>query len=614
MRSGADTLGGLEDALRDLKAQEARLQNELEGADKQRAQLLADRLDALKTFAAARLRDAMADGVINEADNIADQIRGALEARLKSMQQLAERHATGERQREAIVGREDVARRKIETLDGQLDRFAAAAREALANVPEHQQAVLAYQSQSEMLANAAKKAEQAARDENEKGLPYRSDPLFMYLWERKYGSQAYTASGLVRVLDQWVAGLIRYHDARANYAMLTEIPVRLRSHAETLRQQVEAAKAQVDALEANKTRELAGGDIIGALKVEREQQAQLNKELESVTAELAETTEQLRLYAKGEDSSLKSTVAAYAKLLEREPLRSLLADAARTPNRDDDRAVGRVQSIGDELQSLDQSNAVRRRKLDQIADRKLELARLASNFRRQKYDDAASEFEDNPGVEDLLQLLLRGAITAADYWARMQSQQHWRHRPADPWRREAGLPPFGGFPGGWGGGSSGGGWSSGGGNGGGSGGGGGGGRDFETGGMFVAPSRLSGGSRPGGAGVICGAFPRTAGSAGWEPRTSYSRRLPTHCSEPAGAADAGFRGALPTPPPGAGRQPRTSYSRRLPDSPPGRRPGAAGREASAGLAAPRGIAYGPATFGKFRQVGFHGDAAGRDHA
>jgi hypothetical protein len=210
----------------------------------------------------------------------------------------------------------------------------------------------------------------------------------------------------------------------------------------------------------------------------------LNNELEKITSELAEVGNQLKLYAKGEDQSFIAAVAAYASFLEREPLRRLMSDAAATETTDDDRIVEEVRRLAGALDDLEAANVSRRRRLDQLSERKMELQRLASNFRRQRYDDVGSEFDDNPGVENLLQMLLRGAITAAEYWARMQQQQRWRTRPADPWRRQSGLPPFDGFPGGWMGGSwgGGGGWS---------GGGGGGssrpsssGRDFETGGTF----------------------------------------------------------------------------------------------------------------------------------
>jgi chromosome segregation ATPase len=251
-------------------------------------------------------------------------------------------------------------------------------------------------------------------------------------------------------LDEWVAGLVRFSDARANYALLTEIPVRLRAHAEDLRRQVQAIKAARDEIEAQRTRELAGSDLIAELRRERERQAELDNELERITSELTETGSQLRIYAKGEDKSFIAAVAAYATFLEREPLRRLIGQAAATETKEDDAVVEDVRRLGQLIDELEAGNVNRRRRLDQIAERQVELARLASNFRRQRYDDVGSEFKDTPRVEDLLQMLLRGAITAAEYWIRMQQQQHWRHRPGDPWRRQSGLPPFGGFPGGWG--------------------------------------------------------------------------------------------------------------------------------------------------------------------
>ena len=48
----------------------------------------------------------------------------------------------------------------------------------------------------------------------------------------------------------------------------------------------------------------------------------------------------------------------------------------------------------------------------------------------------------DPDLEDLLKLLLRGAISVAEYWARARAQQQWQDRAGDPWRRQSGLPPF----------------------------------------------------------------------------------------------------------------------------------------------------------------------------
>lgn len=497
MQTGRETLAGIEEALGDIKGQETALAGELEGANREHVGLVANRLDALRRLAAIRARDAMADGVIDEADNLTQQVRGTLEARLKSIAGLHAREQAAEAGRARHIAEQDAQTRLIADLEERLDRFGAAARDALKDDPRYRALSAGHAALTETLEKAAEKAEQVTRDESEKGLPYRNDPLFMYLWRRKMGTPEYHATGIIRALDEWVAGLVRYTDARANYALLTEIPVRLRAHAEDLRKQVQEARATVDALEAEKTRELAGTDLIAELKSERERQTELNRQLETITSELTEVGSQLQLYAKGEDQSFIAAVAAYASFLEREPLRRLMADAATTATKEDDQIVEQVSGLAAALDKIEAANVSRRRKLDQLSTRKIELQRLASNFRRQRYDDVGSEFNDSPRVEDLLQMLLRGAITAAEYWARMQQQQRWRHRPADPWRRQSGLPPFDGFPGGWMGGSwggrgggdgsdwgGGGSWSGGSGGGGSRGSGGSSDRDFETGGTF----------------------------------------------------------------------------------------------------------------------------------
>ncbi len=93
---------------------------------------------------------------------------------------------------------------------------------------------------TQMLEAAEAKAAQAERDFQEKRQPYESDPIFMYLWRRKFGTPDYRARGLTRYLDRKVARLIEFDGARRNYAVLTELPVRLREHADRLRAELHA--------------------------------------------------------------------------------------------------------------------------------------------------------------------------------------------------------------------------------------------------------------------------------------------------------------------------------------------------------------------------------------
>src|SRR3954468_17364573 len=65
-------------------------------------------------------------------------------------------------------------------------------------------------------ARAEEKAAQAEADRDEKRRPYEADPLFMYLWRRRYGTRDYQASNLVRFFDRKVAHLIDFETARIN--------------------------------------------------------------------------------------------------------------------------------------------------------------------------------------------------------------------------------------------------------------------------------------------------------------------------------------------------------------------------------------------------------------
>jgi hypothetical protein len=127
----------------------------------------------------------------------------------------------------------DLARSRLrpperERVLGILDAAAAEARRAIEMRPAASDSVLR---------NAEAKLAQAEADREEKRRPYESDPLFMYLWRRRFGTRDYEAGNLVRYLDRKVAHLIGYEAARVNYSMLIDLPDRMREHVERLKQE-----------------------------------------------------------------------------------------------------------------------------------------------------------------------------------------------------------------------------------------------------------------------------------------------------------------------------------------------------------------------------------------
>jgi len=346
-------------------------------------------------------------------------VRTLLQARQKTLTALKQREADAEKERTRLIKQRKTLNEEIERLETELDALGEEAKTSLASDPTYSAKAERLASLQSMVEQASAKAEKAHTEEVEKGAPYRNDPLFIYLWERKYGTSDYDVSGLVRALDGWVARLIDYQDARANFAVLTQIPERLAAHVERLQAMAEKEQDALEAMEAEKIKELDEHDA----------------ELERRNAELLETGKQLKTYAEGHDPSFQDAVKKTADFLESRSLNVLREETRRTPEPGDDQILAVIEKLANERSALETLAQSRREALEAAFKRKEELLRIAAEFRRSGYDRPGSVFEPEGTGEALLKLLLQGAITAAEYWLRTQGNHRRRRRPADGYRR-----------------------------------------------------------------------------------------------------------------------------------------------------------------------------------
>lgn len=118
--------------------------------------------------------------------------------------------------------------------------------------------------------------------------------------------------------------------------------------------------------------------------------------------------------------------------------------ARETQAPDDDEIIAVLRSVDRDNSELQNLISEKNMELERLFDRKQDLIQLAADFRRSHYDDPGSIFEQSGNLESVLEELLRGAISGADYWSRAQRHHRWRDRPADPYRRRSPFPPLGG--------------------------------------------------------------------------------------------------------------------------------------------------------------------------
>ena len=250
MLTGIQALGHIDDSLRSAKNEIHRIDNELAQLT---ALLTENRQQQSKTLAQiAHIRlSSISDGSLLDRLNSADkEAMSLLEQRqfeFKALETKIETETTLQEQLESERSELLVEANKLS------ETLAKKEAEIQANLAKDQTYLAALQEaeKADAIADEAeRKSHDSADDLEEKGQPYQADDVFMYLWQRRYGTTEYkNYNPLTRFLDGWVARKIKYSNSRANYWNIQEIPKRLLQHAQAVRENSENAIADVQQLE-----------------------------------------------------------------------------------------------------------------------------------------------------------------------------------------------------------------------------------------------------------------------------------------------------------------------------------------------------------------------------
>lgn len=231
----------------------------------------------------------------------------------------------------------------------------------------------------------------ARSDAEEKGAPFREDPLFMYLFERGYRTPGYKAGPLVRLLDGWVAGLCHYDRSWRNYQRLVELPEWLAEHVEKVEAREDAAETALSDYEADALKR-AGADTL-AEKVDKARAALVAADAEIEAAEAAHGRIAAALDAaeRGESGPAADARDQLAGRLPALTIPQLRVLSTQTATPEDDAIVDRLVTLRKdemamELRLADTAEAPghRRADLDRIeqARRGFKASRLDSPYAR----------------------------------------------------------------------------------------------------------------------------------------------------------------------------------------------------------------------------------------
>jgi len=432
MISGRDTLGVIDGSLNKERGGIEAAETRIAEVSRELLALQQARVEDYRELARLRVDMISSGNMLSGIDAVGRQVATALKAREAAEAELDARLPALQEERARLEAERETRRQALEKASETLDIAEAATQARLDADAEY----LAQQQRTREAERIAKHAEDKAlhseQEKDEKGQSYRDDTLFMYLWARHYGTPQYQAWPVTRWLDSRIARLIDFEDARANYARLQEIPVRLREHAEEKKRDAEAAFAELRGLD-EKARQQDGILALEATRDEEQSALEVvDTRIEQSAGRYRKVLESKEAFAAGEDDYYRKAVDYVASELRREETRELRRDALATPFPDDDLIVNRLFEREQQVQQLESSLNELKTALRQQHKKLQELESLRTDFRRSRFDQVGYSFTDGSLITAMLGSFLNGMLDRDSLWRVLQQQQRYRPQRTDP--------------------------------------------------------------------------------------------------------------------------------------------------------------------------------------
>ncbi|MGI9233234.1 MAG: hypothetical protein ACR2RD_06350, partial [Woeseiaceae bacterium] len=345
MLTGRDTLDHLSKTLATARNELERLDRELQAASNSVALNGRQQAQALKQLAALRLDTIRRGDVVKRLDAADYQVQKILDRRQDAIATLnhkvsaaAEALRVLEERRVALHDDVDAAAQELAEREGYVQAALESDAEFQAQIDRTREA-------DAIAVSAAEKAQVALDDRRIKGQPYENDELFMYLWDRGYGTSEYSANPIARLLDAWVARLCNYHDARPNHWLLLEIPKRLQEHADRRQADADSELDVLQALEddaAEKGGVHAAKSTLGDLE---QRQDSLDESIAQSESDLHALQTEQSQYATGDDSYIGDCLGILAEAFQRRAVTDLTQLARSTMTTQDDAIVDDLRGL-----------------------------------------------------------------------------------------------------------------------------------------------------------------------------------------------------------------------------------------------------------------------------
>jgi hypothetical protein len=417
MWTGRQTLASIEQAIGNLHQEEAQLDSAIRTCTADAERLRTTRDDALKELARIKLDEITAGRLVRNLDASERRAVQLLEAGRHRLTSEAERKAATLTEVTTAEAARHLAAEAVEQALAAVEALNADVRSNVQKSPDWQKVMADYKAADDIAGEAEKKAATAQAELGAKQKPYDDDVLFTYLWRRKFATADYRAGNLVRTIDRAVADFIGFPDVRPNYAMLLEIPARLRDHATEKRTAAKAIGTQQADLERAALNRAGFAEKERALTEARYRLAAAEATLSAKRMELA-AIDHVRagLMKLGSEPGYAEALATIAQGDAHDDIGQLYAEARRTQTTADEAIVKRIEQIDGKLGAAEQELQQLRKTAQEIGKRRAEAENVRERFRGAGYDHPHARFGNDVDIGAILGSLLEGAVRSGVVW------------------------------------------------------------------------------------------------------------------------------------------------------------------------------------------------------
>lgn len=426
MWAGTSVLQSIDQSLQTVRNESLRLDSQLSSLTSNLAYHQRQKVDIVQKIAAVRLSE-IEQGELQDSLNHADQkaleildLRSqALEKLNQQIDALNKSVITTENERQVLL-------KNVNDLSEQLVAIEAKVQTSLKNNTEYLSRFDKASDADAISQEAERKVTQAHEDMTAKSEPYKNDALFMYLWERGFGTTEYKHKFIVRMIDSWLARLISYEKSRVNFWNLTEIPKRLTEHAEHVADTADKAHEHLQELELAALEQAGANHLELKINEARAILDNCDDNIEQIETDLNTALEKRAKFTSGEDTYMLQSLDVLSEALTHDNLRSIHRYVRATHSPTDDRLVIQLQNIQDQVEDVNDNLSDIRTLHNQHLSKLTELESIRRNFKNSRYDDARSSFTNQNLLINLLNQCVQGLVNGKDVWRAIKRNQRYQ--------------------------------------------------------------------------------------------------------------------------------------------------------------------------------------------